>query len=438
MTKYLSILILLTFFSCNQDNQTFDIGGKYVNVQTDLRYIDTLTVNSFTVKLDSLRTSGLEDGQGAVVVGKYHDPEIGDVAASSYFKLQLPDTRSVPNNSVYDSLVLIMVDNNYQIGDTLQPFTIHVHRVEQTIRVREDNYLYNTSKFTYYADPLGSKTFKPRPNTPDRDTVSIHLSDELGNELLNLFLSKDDRIQQLDNWLNYFKGLSIQNDISDEAIIGFKTASVSPVMRLYYHYTDFTTVSEHRDFGIFAWAINQFNHFEITNPVIDLPTSQKDKLSVKYTNKQSFLQSGTGIVTRLEIPYLKNLLTLHDNIRILKAELVLEPARNTYRTIQLPPRISLFQSDKLNRFASPVLNVNTGTALIGTLVIDQVYQEETSYTFDVTSFMQSKLTEETDEIPALLVTVTPNDIYRTADRLVLGSQTNSDSKVKLKIYYMNY
>ncbi len=72
------------------------------------------------------------------------------------------------------------------------------------------------------------------------------------------------------------------------------------------------------------------------------------------------------------------------------------------------------------------------------LVIDELYQEETSYTFDVTSFIQSKITEETDEIPALLITVTPNDIYTTTDRLVLGSQDNSDSRVKLKIYYMNY
>ncbi len=64
MTKYLSILILLAFFSCSPDNQTFDIGGKYVDVKTDLRYIDTLTVNSFTVVLDSLRTSGLTDGSG--------------------------------------------------------------------------------------------------------------------------------------------------------------------------------------------------------------------------------------------------------------------------------------------------------------------------------------------------------------------------------------
>jgi hypothetical protein len=52
--------------------------------------------------------------------------------------------------------------------------------------------------------------------------------------------------------------------------------------------------------------------------------------------------------------------------------------------------------------------------------------------------MQNKIAEATDDIPALLVTVTPYEIYTTADRLVLGSQSNSDSKVKVKLYYMNY
>jgi hypothetical protein len=409
-----------------------------VNVQSDLRYIDSLTVNSFTVKLDSLRTSGIDDGQGAVVVGKYNDPEIGVISASSYFKVNLPDTRNVPSTAVYDSLILIMVDNSYRIGDTLRPFTLHVHRVEQTIKVREDNYLYNTSRFNFSPVPLGSVTYRPRPNTPARDTLSVRLNDDLGNELLALFLDKDDRILQSDNWLNYFKGLTIQSDLSDQAIVGFKTSTAAPVMRLYYHYVDFTSISQYRDFPIFAYAVNQFNHFEITSPLVDLPNNQKDKMPVKYTNRQSYIQAGTGIITRLEIPYLKNLLTLHENMQILRAELIIEPVRNTYKTIDLPPRISLFQSDNFNRFGSPVLNMNTGSALVGNLVIDEVYQEETSYTFDITGFIQTKITEATDDIPALLITVTPNDIYRTADRLILGSQINSESKIKLKVYYMNY
>jgi hypothetical protein len=189
---------------------------------------------------------------------------------------------------------------------------------------------------------------------------------------------------------------------------------------------------------LIGYTVNQFNHFELTNPLFTLPADQKDKVPVKLTDKQSFVQGGTGIVTRLEIPYLKNLLQLHENLQILKAELVLEPVRNTYKTIQLPKRIGLYSSDKYNRFGSILLNVNTGSPLVGTLVVDEEYQEGTRYTFDVTSFIQSKITEATDEIPALLVTISPNEIYTTLDRLVLGSQINSDSKVILKLYYMNY
>jgi hypothetical protein len=255
---------------------------------------------------------------------------------------------------------------------------------------------------------------------------------------MNLFLDKDERILQLDNWLAYFKGLTIQGDPSNDAIVGYSTSVNFPAMRLYYHYVDFTSISQYRDFSIFGYTVNQFNHYEITNPVISLPADQKDKIPVKNTYKQSYIQAGTGIVTRLEIPYLKNLLELHENMRILKAELILEPVRNTYSAIELPPKIGLFASDKFNRFGAPILNMNTGSSLVGTLIIDEVYQEDTRYTFDVTYFIQSKIAEATDDIPALLVTVSPNEIYRTADRLVLGSQINSDSKVKLKIYYMNY
>jgi hypothetical protein len=242
----------------------------------------------------------------------------------------------------------------------------------------------------------------------------------------------------LDNWLAYFKGLTIQSGTASNAIIGFSTSVSTPAMRLYYHYVDFTSISDHRDFAIFGYTVSQFNHFEVTNPLFPLPANQKDKVPVKNTDNQSYIQGGTGIVTRLEIPYLKNLLLLHENLRILKAELILEPVRNTYKTIQLPKRVGLYSSDKYNRFGSILLNVNTGSPLVGNLVIDEEYQEGTRYTFDATSFIQSKIAEATDEIPALLVTISPNEIYTTADRLVLGSQINSDSKVILKLYYMNY
>jgi hypothetical protein len=435
MIKYFSILILLAFLSCKQDNLSFDIGGKYIDVKTNLRYVDSLTVNSYTVKLDSLRTSGLADGEGAILAGRYHDPEIGDIQASSYFRVGLPGL-TIPFNAVYDSLSLIMIDNNYSIGDTLKPLTLHVHRLSQTLKAGDDGFLYNTSLFSYYPEPMGSVTYRPRPIT--NDTISIKLDNAFGKELFNLFLTKDDRVLQTDNFLNYFKGMTLRFDPSDEAIVGFKTSVAMPTMRLYYHYFDFSDVFKHLDFTIRDYTSLQYNQISVLNQVINLPAQQKDNLPVHFTDNQSYLQGGTGIVTRLEIPYLKNMLGLYENMKILRAELIIEPVRNTYKIFPLPKRVSLYSTDRLNRFGTPIVNNITGSVVVGSLVIDDVYQEATSYTFDITDFIATKITEASDDLPALLVTITPNDIYRTLDRLVVGSQPYDRNKVKLKIYYMNY
>ncbi len=436
MTKYFSILILLVFFSCVKDNATFDIGGKYVDVQTNLIFVDTFSVRSYTVRFDSLRTSGLGEGEGAITVGQYEDPEMGTITSSSYFKVTLPGVRSLPANAIYDSLSLILVDNNYSIGDTLVPITLKVHRLSQAIKSREDGYLYSTSKVSYDPEVLGTVTFKPRPNR--RDTMSIGLDDALGAELFALLKEKDDRLTDNINFQNYFKGLTLQPDSTDNAILGYKTAFNSPLMRLYFHYQDFDVVKAYRDFTIFDYITMQFNNYHISHPKFEIPPTQADKIPASQSGHQTYLQAGTGILTRLEFPYLKNLLQLYQNVKVLKAELIIEPMRNTYKTIQLPEKVSIYSTDDINRFGSPILNVNTGAVLTGNLKIDEVYQEETSYTFDVTNFIASKLTEATDEIPAILITIAPNDVYRTTKRLVLGSQQNSSNEVKLKVYYMHY
>jgi hypothetical protein len=70
-------------------------------------------------------------------------------------------------------------------------------------------------------------------------------------------------------------------------------------------------------------------------------------------------------------------------------------------------------------------------------VIDFLNQEETRYTFDVTNFIISKLDKPADAIPALLLTVSAEELYKSTQRVVLGSQKNPVNKVKLKVYYMN-
>jgi hypothetical protein len=451
MTKYSFLLLLLVIFSCTDENMTFNIGNDKLDINTNIRFTDTLTVRSYTVMMDSIRTSGLSTQ--SVVVGRYDDPEFGTISANSYFRVVLPgrdlnnSTTSyydIPNDAVFDSLQLFLAYNEYYTGDTTLPFAIHVHRLKSTLKPNEDGYFYNNDSIAAYPESFGYASFKPKPLSSD--TVWIDLNPDFGNELFELLMESADKVKDNEFFLSYFKGLMLTYDAGNKAIIGFQfpsiseTAKIQPVMRLYYHYFEYTKISKYYDFTIQGNDYGlQFNQFTLQHPaLVDFPTAQYLKLDAYNTeNHCSYAMAGVGIVTRIEIPYLKNLLELYDNIKILDASLELQPLKNTYKTFTLPSGLSLYTTDNRNRYGQAISD-KYGKAQEADLKIDMLYQEETWYSFDITGFLGSQLEEETDNIPAMLLTVSADDLYRTLGRVVLGSQLNAENKVKLKIYYMNY
>jgi hypothetical protein len=43
-----------------------------------------------------------------------------------------------------------------------------------------------------------------------------------------------------------------------------------------------------------------------------------------------------------------------------------------------------------------------------------------------------------DEAPALLLSIPPDDLYMSLQRFVLGSQSNATNKLKLKVFFIYY
>jgi hypothetical protein len=373
-----------------------------------------------------------------MVVGSYADPEFGTLTASSFFRVNPPASVNLPADAEYDSLRLVMLYNGYVVGDTNKPYTIRTHRLTGKLKKREDGYLYNTSVTAYDPDPLGAVSLVPRPNT--YDTLAIRLDDDLGRELFYLLDEDDPIILENELFYNYFNGFTLQYEETNQAVLGFdfpsrNTASdqvTYPVMRLYYHYFDFENRSKYIDFPVGSENVSlQYNQFAIHDPLVDFPSQQRDKLPASQTGNKTYVQAGIGVITRLEIPYLRNILALHENIIVMKAEIQIEPVRATYGIYPLPEDVRLYGSDAVNRF-EPSFIVGAD------LTIDEIYQEETWYTFDVTTFIQNKLVEETDETPSLLFTIAPDNLYKTFERIVVGSQHHPDNRIKLKLYYLTY
>jgi hypothetical protein len=419
---------------------TFEIGGNDLDVKTRMAYMDTFSVKTYTVMLDSIATSGLSSP--SVMIGNFFDPLVGTISASSFFRFMLngPDgiNYNIDQAAVFDSLKLYMVYDGYYEGDTTAPFTINVYRLNQDLKSNTDGYFYNNDSIGCSPELFGKTTFLPHPNSPD--SIYITLDSTFGKELFSLMKVNNEKVKNSEDWLRYFRGLMVRFDESNNAILGFSfpvstSDTLNIALRVYYHYVDDLSIIP-KEYDFKAQPVLQFNQFTLSNSVVGFPMNQMAKLPSSATNNTSYIYSGIGLVTRIEIPYIKNLLYIDNDVRILDAQLEIEPSNYTYDDIELPPRLSLITTDNNNRWGSLVYN-KFNNEQTGNLVIDELYQEDTKYTFDITPFLSSRLSLETDMIPAMLLSVSSDDFYKRTRRAIIGSQNNEVNKVKLKVYYMN-
>lgn len=450
MLKYLIPLFFLIVLipSCTDDNMPFVIGDDQVDVHSDIGMIDTFTVRSYTVMLDSIPTSSTTTA--AIVVGNITDPYFGTVSASSFFRVTRPagsGNFNIQDDAVFDSIRVFFIYNKYYEGDTTLPFTVNLHRLNSELKHNDDGFFYNNDSIGAFPEPIGRKTFRPSPNSGD--TVWITIDRSIGEDLFEKMRTDDENVNQNDLFQIYFKGFMLRGDVNNNAVIGFNfgNASANAGMRLHYHYTDFVRVYKHLTFmadysiGNGAFERMQFNRFTLDHPKIQLPKNQSEKLPVSLTDNRSYILAGLGVVTRIEIPYIRSLLFVNSDIRILDARLEIEPVSGTYTEETLPPLIAIRSTGNSNNWGTLIYN-KTGKQSTANLEVDVINQENTRYTFDITNFLSSRLEMQTDVIPAIMLHVSSadpisDDFYKTTKRLVLGSQHHRENKIKLKVYYLN-
>ncbi len=70
------------------------------------------------------------------------------------------------------------------------------------------------------------------------------------------------------------------------------------------------------------------------------------------------------------------------------------------------------------------------------LVFDELYDETTSYTFDITNFINDELADARfDYEHGLLIALSQDELRSSLDRLVIEGK---NPPVKLRIYYLTY
>jgi hypothetical protein len=434
------LLFALTIVSCGTDTDAgeFVVGSDYLAVNNKVILIDTVTVDLSTINFDSLVTSS----QSRILIGNYEDPIFGKIKSDSYFQLSGntynlinsgSDTEAV--NYVFDSISMILRYDNYHYGDTTKVQTFDIHRVLQTIKPKTDDVsFYNNSTLTYGTESLGSISYKPRPI--EKDSINIKMDPVFGAALFQKIKKKE--VIDFDSFSEYLKGLVLVPSTSNSSsVIGFNTSK--SVVRMYYSkYQSDQEKSYFLEFSI-GDVSKQFNSIssDKTGTIIqNLPISSS-KLSSSLTNRQSFIQSGSGVACRVDFPNIKQLKYISDKGTIVDAELILKPVNNTYsKEYPLADSLSVYVADNLNRISSTLLN-SAGATVYGRLnqKTDE-FNENIGYSISVGLFLQREIWKQSDSRSSLILTLP--GISKSVNRIVLGDQKHLNNKIQLKIYYISY
>ncbi|WP_158977787.1 DUF4270 family protein [Cellulophaga sp. L1A9] len=430
-----TIILLGLLGSCSDDinDSDFLAGDLFTDSNIRVVLIDTLTVNVSTIKFDSIITSSAE----RILIGQYTDPVFGTVSSGNYSGF-LPNSYYIDTEAEYDSIVLFSKYDAYYYNDTINTNTIKIKRLIENFDPDENNVFYNTSTVAYDDVDLGTISYIPRPQSSD--SLEIKLADDLGLEFFNGFQNKI--VTNDAEFTNEFKGLALLPGTDDDgSVIGFSKTSDDFYIRLYYStageiertqsYTDIilNTTDSPNPF---------FNAVSATDPIdyLQTLTNGEVNLSSDDSDDESFIQSGTGIATKIQLPYLKTVNNVGGQGTLLKAVLKIKPVAGSYTDyLMLREYLSVYLVDKNNDITSQLYNTDA-SSVSAILNTDNEEYNDVYFEIDLTTYIEGILSTDLNSEESLLLI--PDDYTATVDRFILNGTLNSSTKTKLELTYAVY
>lgn len=427
LKKIFVVFISIVFvYACNKNDSELTFGEDYVDSETGLTLIDTVTVEFSTVKIDSIETSNTN----TLLVGYENDLNFGEVIYTSYFEINTPGEIEISDQDVYDSVVLILNYSNYY-GDTTVPFSLNVHQLTEEIEYNDDGGLTNMSHVSFNPQHIGNKQFLPKPNK--KDSLVIRISDEIGSYLFKGLQDNIDDVINNYDFVESFKGLALEgSNSSNKAILGFNSETIS--LRVFSHGFDLDEPRQY-DFS-FSSSSRKFTQIKhnYSNTTFSAIESQRDDISAKVSDGLSFLQSGTGLLTKITFPGLRELLLMERKF-ITKAELIFAPKKSTYKDRDLPKELVIYKADKYNNLDGQLalMNGNVATTILNQ---DDLYNENTFYSINISSYIIDGITNNYfDENVGLLIGFNPTEMVENYNKVLIDTK---EFEPKLKLYLLNY
>jgi len=390
----------------------------------DFVVIDTLTLEVSSIRLDSFATTDTE----RLLVGRHNDEYIGEVSSIPFFEVAYQDLQFYPpSNSRFDSLTLVLY-YDYHYFDTLQTQTIDVYRIAEKMELNTYGSLYNTASFSLEKAPLTSISFKPRPN--HSDSLEIRMPDALGRELLEKGINADGELFNLVLFTNYLHGFALVPGRDSEGFLGFTKANSS--LKLYYSdYTEIPPTGRSYKFPVSQGTIcyNKITYDPKGTPLSGIQ-DQLDEMRSDSTGGLAFIQAGAYMLTKIEVPYLKELLILPGTAYVPHADLIIRPQAGTYGNGNVPlPSYLVGYYGSSNNYSLGNFASTSG------FVLDDEFGRDTYYKMDVTQQINNLLDNSTENDYSILLGLEESMMLHGAGRVYLRDGS-WQSGMELQVYYI--
>ena len=209
-------------------------------------------------------------------------------------------------------------------------------------------------------------------------------------------------------------------------------------MRMYYKKPDLFLLDKTFDISIGAKAhhFNQVSVDRTGTPLKDL--ASKKQLHSSVTGNIAFTSYIGGAMVKIKFNSIRDILKIPNYTKIIRATLLVRPLKGSYSTsFAVPPQLRLSSTTQLNQIGFDLAFFVNGSSnpQYGSLELDYLYGENTSYAYDVTNYISLIVNDPTTNGNGLLM-LPPSPAMETSfNRLVVGNKFNPMGKMELSIVY---
>lgn len=419
---YWYILLLPILYQCSEPS-IIGLDVQPPSDQINVKYVDSLTVNAYTVREDSVRS----DNTLYFLLGTLNDPYFGKSQASFCSQINLPSSNIIfPDNITVDSMILSLVVRGYYGNDKyINPIHIRVYEISDELF---PDSIYYSNQTVQKKALIGSKYCEVNVNDSvfvDGAKLPPHVRIPLDKNLAKKFVEDAANGYLANNsvFTEYFRGILVEalpTGIGG-TLYYFDLLSTVSKMTIYYHTPEQT--------ANFSFLINdkcaRFNMY--SHDYTSASNDFQNQLSHPgLPSEKLYLQSRGGTKINITFPTIRNLID-PNNILVNKAELIfkIDETDFTNNIYPVPARLTMV---KYNEQGNYVFIADQNSQNFGGSY-DKTRKE---FKFNIPLHIQSILKENTEDYGIALVV---SGASTRGDRVILHGMLNDELKPRLRLTY---